>query len=204
MMNDITTQLKSLSGTYWAKFLLLSFVVGAIAGTTGDFVHVITRTDGYPANGPFPFLPFLPVKMPVWVPFLFGSAVMLMGAGHKMVQTLYHPRLAKNFMVSAWAPVVFVLLYAMTGFLHTGTGSWEDVWLAIVTFIIWWLMDRTFIGAGFALVNAVYGTCFEIFLVHVGGFFYYPEHSNLFGVPSWLPWLYMAASVCISLFVRLI
>jgi hypothetical protein len=204
MMNEVLTEKKTNSGTHWAKFLLLSFVVGAIAGTTGDFVHVITRTDGYPADGPFPFLPLLPVKMPVWVPFLFGTAVLLMGTSHKIMQKLFHPRMEKNFGVTASAPVLFVILYAMTGFLHTGTGSWEDVWLATATILIWWLMDRTFMGAGIALVNAVFGTAFEIFLVHVHGFFYYPEHANFYGVPSWLPWLYMAASVCVSLFVRLI
>ena len=203
-MNNVLTQMKSQSISTWAKFLLLSFIVGAFAGTTGDFVHVITRTDGYPLNGPFPFLPLLPVSMPIWVPFRFGTAVMLMGATHKMVQNQYHPRLEKNFLVSALAPFLFVLVYAMTGFLHTGTGGWEDVWLATVTFLIWWFMDRTAIGAGWAILNAICGTCFEMFLVHVGGFFYYPEHANFFGVPSWLPWLYMAASVCISLFVRLI
>ena len=203
-MNDLSVKQKPLTSAYWAKFILLSFVAGAIAGTTGDFVHVITHTDGYPADGPFPFLPLLPVKMPVWVPFLFGSAVMLMGVTHKLASTFYHPRLEKNTIVSSSAPFLFVLLYAMTGFLHTGTGGWEDIWLAVLTFLMWWFMDRTVMGAGLALLNAISGTLFEIFLVHMGGFFYYPEHSNLFGVPSWLPWLYMAASVCISLFVRLI
>ena len=188
----------------WASFFALSFFVGALAGTTGDFVHVITRTDGYPADGPFPFLPFLPVKMPVWVPFLFGSAVMLMAFSHQTFRSLYQPRLANHFIISALAPIFFVILYALTGFLHTGTGGWEDVWLATATFLIWFILDRTLWGAGFALLNAICGTAFEIFLVHIGGFFYYPEHANFFGVPSWLPWLYMAASVCISLFVRLI
>ena len=188
----------------WPAFILLSFIVGAIAGTTGDFVHVITLTDGYPLNGPFPFLPLLPVKMPVWVPFLFGSAVMLMAFSHQLYRNHYQPRLANNRIVSSLAPLLFVLLYALTGFLHTGTGGWEDVWLAAATFLICFLLDRTLWGAGFALLNAVCGTAFEIFLVHAGGFFYYPEHANFWGVPSWLPWLYMAASVCISLFVRLI
>ena len=193
-----------LTPTYWARFLLLSFIVGAIAGTTGDFVHVITQTDGYPTKGPFPFLPWLPVNMPVWVPFLFGTAVMLMATTHKLVQNLYTPRLSRHFFVSASAPLLFVTLYAMTGFLHTGTGGWEDVWLAITTFLIWWILDRTALGAALAVLNAICGTMFEIFLVGIGGFFYYPAHANMMGVPSWLPWLYMAASVCISLFVRLI
>lgn len=203
-MNDYLKEQKMLNNVKWAKFILLSFIAGAIAGTTGDFVHVITHTDGYPANGRFPFLPFLPVKMPVWVPFLFGTAVVLMAVSHKLMSGLFHPRLEKNAVISSSAPFIFVVVYAMTGFLHTGTGSWEDVWLATITILLWWFMDRTAIGAGMAVLNAISGTLFEIFLVSIGGFFYYPEHSNLYGVPSWLPWLYMAASVCISLFARLI
>jgi len=203
-MNQWNTGRKQQNAFWWVKFLLLSFIVGAIAGTTGDFVHVITHTDGYPPHGPFSFLPLLPVKMPIWVPFLFGTAVMLMATTHKLASQFYHPRLEQNAIISSSAPFIFVLLYALTGFLHTGTGGGEDVWLAIATFFIWWLMDRTAMGAGLAVLNAIAGTMFEIFLVGIGGFFYYPEHANLFGVPSWLPWLYMAASVCISLFVRLI
>ncbi len=203
-MNDWYKEQKQLNAFWWVKFLLLSFIVGAIAGTTGDFVHVITHTDRYPANGPFPFLPFLPVKMPVWVPFLFGTAVMLMASTHKILARFYHPRLENTAIVSSSAPFLFIIVYAMTGFLHSGTGGGEDIWLAIVTFSIWWFMDRTAVGAGLAILNAICGTTFEIFLVGIGGFSYYPEHANLFGVPSWLPLLYMVASICISLFVRLI
>lgn len=195
---------KPLNAVWWIKFLALSFIVGAIAGTTGDYVHVITRTDGYPLSGPFPFLPFLSVKMPVWVPFLFGTAVMVMATTHKLVSAFYTPRLASSPVVSSSAPFLFVVLYAATGFFHAGTGGGEDIWLAIVTILLWWYMDRTVMGASLAILNAIGGTLFEIMLVGIGAFFYYPEHANMLGVPSWLPWLYMAASVCVSLFVRLI
>jgi hypothetical protein len=195
---------KRANRNYWTRFLLISFVVGAIVGTTGDYVHVITHTDGYPRNGSFPFLPFSDVKMPVWVPFLFGTAVMLMGATHKFMSRLYHPRFENHFIISSSAPLLFVAMYAWSGFSESNTGGMRDVELAIMAILIWAILDGTKTGAFLALVNAFIGTGFEIFLVSIGGFFYYPHHSNLFGVPSWLPWLYMAASVCISLFVRLI
>jgi hypothetical protein len=184
------------------KLLLISFVVGALVGTTGDFVHVTTKTDGYPVPGPFPFIPFLPVSMPVWVPFLFGSAVLLMAVTHKMCAGVYTPRMASNRNLAYASPVIFVLVYAMTGYIQAGDGSWQDIWLVVLTLAIWWWADRTFWGAAFAILNAICGTAFEIFLVHVHGFFYYPDHSNFFGVPSWLPWLYNIASICISLMVR--
>ena len=203
-MNGTLEQNKRANRIYWSRFLLISFVVGAIAGTAGDYVHVITQTDGYPAKGPFPFLPFSSVHMPVWVPFLFGTAVMLMAVIHRFMSKIFHPRLERHFIIASSAPLIFVAIYAATGIFHSGTGGWEDVWLATVTILLWFVMDGTRTGAILALVNAFFGTCFEIFLVGIGAFYYYPTHSNLMGVPSWLPWLYMAASVCISLFVRLI
>jgi hypothetical protein len=200
---SISIQNKQANRIYWARLLFLSFILGAIAGTTGDYVHVSTHVDGYPANGAFPFLP-LDERMPVWVPFLFGGAVMLMATMHKLLSKLYHPRLEKHFVLGSVAPLIFVTIYALTGVFQTGTGGWEDVWLAAVAILLWWIMDGTRTGAILALVIAFFGTCFEMFLVSSGAFFYFKEHSNMLGVPSWLPWLYMVASVCISLFVRLI
>lgn len=183
-------------------FVLLCFVLGAIIGTIGDFCHVVTETDGYPKDGPFPFLPFLPVNMPVWVPFLFGGALILMGCAHRLLANTYRPALASNKDVAYAMPFLFVILYALTGFVELGTGGLQDIWVAAVAIGLWFAVDRSMMGAILALGNAIAGTMFEIMLVHLGGFFYYPEHSNLMGVPSWLPWLYMSASICISLFVR--
>ena len=184
------------------RFVLICFVLGAIAGTTGDFVHVITNTDGYPANGPFPFLPLIPVRMPVWVPFLFGSAMLLMGCSHKMLVGSYTPRLSGSTSFAIASLPLFIFIYACTGFVHAGTGSGQDIWLAAVAILLWWFADRTFTGALLAVVNAIGGTLFEMFLVHAHGFFYYPEHANFFGVPSWLPWLYAVAGIVVSVFVR--
>ncbi len=203
-MAELRWQNKAANRIFWVRFLTLSFVVGAIVGTTGDYCHVITNTDGYPKRGPFPFLPIPDVNMPVWVPFLFGTAVMLMATVHKLLAKAYHPRLEKHFVLAACAPLLFVTIYALSGFLQFGTGGWQDVWLAALAIFMWWAMDGTRLGAILAVTNAFFGTCFEIFLVSIGGFFYYKTHSNLMGVPSWLPWLYVIASVCISLFVRLI
>jgi hypothetical protein len=184
------------------KFLLFCFTLGAISGSIGDYVHVVTKTDGYPHDGPFPFLPFLNVEMPIWVPFLFGGAVLVMGISHKLFSMQYKPRLVSNKTIVTFAPFLFITIYALSGIIHAGTGGWQDVWLATAAILFWWLFDRTIIGAGLALLTAIGGTLFEIFLVSVHGFFYYPEHSNLFGVPSWLPWLYVVASITVSLVVR--
>lgn len=184
------------------RFILTAFVVGACVGTTGDFVHVYTKTTGYPANGPFPFLPLLPVLMPIWVPVEFGLAVVLMAVSHKLLSPLYTPRLAVNRTLATWAPVLFTGLYAMTGLIQLGVGGWQDAWIAAAFILLWWFFDRTVWGIIFAIIIGLIGSSFEIFLTGVGGFFYYPKNANFMGVASWLPWLYMSASICVSLFVR--
>lgn len=183
-------------------FVILCFVLGAIIGTIGDFCHVFTEVDAYPANGPAPFLPLLPVLMPVWVPFLFGGALMMMGIVHRLLANTYRPAMGNNPDIAYAMPFLFTMLYGLTGFINLGTGGLQDVWIAAVAVLLWFAVDRSMIGAILALGNAIAGTMFEIMLVHAGGFYYLPEHANLMGVPSWLPWLYMSASICISLFVR--
>jgi hypothetical protein len=184
------------------NYLSTCFLIGAIICTTGDFVHVITKTDAYPADGPFPFLPFIPVKMPVWVPFLFGFAVVMLGIIQRMFSPAFKPRLADSPIVAIAAPFIFLVIYMLTGFIQAGTGGIQDVWLAAVVILFWLIADGTLTGLLLCLVAAVIGTSFEIFLVHIHGFYYLPEHANFFGVPSWLPWLYMAASASASLFTR--
>ena len=110
--------------------------------------------------------------------------------------------MARNQMAGTLAPLIFLVVYALSGVIQAGTGGLQDVWLATVAILFWWITDRTRIGAMLALLTAVGGTIFEIFLVSIHAFSYYPQHANLMGVPSWLPWLYVVASVAISLVVR--
>ncbi|HWB62595.1 MAG TPA: hypothetical protein VG603_03720 [Chitinophagales bacterium] len=192
------------SKAFSASFFAICFLLGAIVCTTGDFIHVVTKTDGYPADGPFPFLPFLPVNMPVWVPLLFGSAVVLIGTLHKICAPYFTPHLAHNKSLALASPLIFLALYAGSGLIPAQTGGFQDIWLGLAALSFWRYADGTPIGALLAVVAAICGTAFEMMLVHIHGFFYYPCHANFFGAPSWLPWLYVAASVSVSLFVRYI
>jgi hypothetical protein len=186
------------------KFIVTCFVLGAILGTTGDFVHVITKTDGYPADGPFPFLPFLPVSMPVWVPFLFGGAVVLMGITQRLFSVVYTPRFATSRFAAIASPLFFLLVYALSGFVNTHSETRQNLWLALVAISTWYVADRTLTGMGLAALTALAGTTVEIFLVHIHAFYYWPAHADFFGVPSWLPWLYVVASLCAGLFTRIL
>jgi hypothetical protein len=66
--------------------------------------------------------------------------------------------------------------------------------------MIAWLVDRRPIGAMHALGAAIAGTGVEIALVQAGTFGYH--EGPLFGVPLWLPLLYVCASYAVATVAR--
>ena len=175
--------------------LLIIFVLGGILGTAGDYSHVASLTDGY-ANPWYP----LPTGQPLWVPFLFATATLSI----TLSQLLSEPILGtKNKKIpslgSAFAGAsVFLGLYVASGFLPLPTGGAKDLLLWTCCFLFWALADRTWQGVVFAVGTAIVGTLVEIGLTRSGAFYYTEGSNNFFGVPSWLPALYVAASVAIG------
>ncbi len=152
----------------------------------------------------FRFYRYFRLKCPFGCPFCLVAAFVLMGVTHKLFSVAFNPRFSHNKVIATLAPLIFVLIYALSGLIHAGTGGLQDVWLACAAILFWWIVDRTSVQAMLALLIAVSGTLFEIFLVSIHGFSYFPQYANLFGVPSWLPWLYASASISVSLVVRYI
>lgn len=192
------------------RSVLISFVGGAIAGTIGDFCHVWTATDGYPFFaaaiaattafvrflGTIPPIPFLPAAVPLWVPLLMGSAGVMLVHSQRLMGLGPDLKLGhKSELRALMGPIAFVALYALSGFMTLPAGGIKDVILALLVGLFWWTADRNLKSLGFAIVAAIAGTLFEIFIVQNGVFFYHPTHSNLMGVPSWLPTLYIMASL---------
>ena len=72
--------------------------------------------------------------------------------------------------------------------------------------VFWKVYDRTLGGLLFGIAVSIIGTSVEILLVHEGFFFYGTHIHKLFGVASWLPWIYLSAAVAAtdtgSLFVK--
>jgi hypothetical protein len=167
--------------------ILILLAVGAIGGTLGDLCHVLSKTEGYPT---FPF----------WVPLLFASAVLAIGIAHpwfdRIARTSRTLRPGLLSQSRVWGGLVLLLAtWAASGFLNLSTGGSKDLVIAGTAIAAWWLLERTWSGIVLGLLTAVLGTTAEILQSRAGIFFYYPEHQNLWGVPSWLPYLYFIASV---------
>jgi hypothetical protein len=178
------------------QIILALFLLGAVGGTLGDFFHVMTHTDGYPQ-----FSWMLPgTGQPFWVPLLFGSATLAIGLSHPWINQWLGPKKIKrrSFAQIILGNLLFLLLYAASGFLPFATGGLQDILLMTGAISIWLYFDPTWQGAFLCVGTAILGTLVEITLTHFQGFFYYPEVANFYGVPSWLPWLYVAASVTVG------
>jgi hypothetical protein len=178
---------------------LLLFTFGAIVGTLGDYCHVISQTDGYLS----PLAP-LPTGQPFWVPLLFGSATLSIGLSHTWFDQWIGPKKRKimKFEACLLANLAFFSLYAMSGYLPFETGGLRDVILFLGGVSVWLIFDRTWQGLLQASVTAMIGFGVEVLLTQIGAFYYYPHAANAMGVPSWLPWLYVAASVSVAQMAR--
>jgi hypothetical protein len=179
-----------------ARWTIL-FLSGAVGGTLGDFCHVASRTDTYPLTSG-PQLPGLGI--PYWVPVLFGSAGLAIGLSHPWLDSrIGRPTRPRPGLRSpAWVGIGLAWLlvtWAASGFLPLATGGAKDGAIAAIAGLGWWVLDRTWAGLGLAVATAVLGTGAEILLVHLGIFAYLAPHTNLQGVPSWLPYVYVIASV---------
>jgi len=171
------------------KLILILFALGAIGGTLGDLSHVLTGTTGYPQDFYWWYLPY---GLPFWVPLLFGSLTVILGGTH-IQMTLGTKSDLGSFQWRFSGSFACLGLYLVSGFLPWPAGHLSDLVLGLVSFFIWWTWDRSLLGLGGGVVAAILGTSFEIILVHKQIFYYQPHAANLFGVPSWLPWLYFAA-----------
>jgi len=173
-------------------------LAGAILGPVGDFCHVFTETTGYP-QGVFAFYFW---KIPFWVPLLFGGAALMIGLSHPFLDRLFKAPLSRpgsqDWKSIVCGLVVFIALYSLSGFLPWEAGGFSDIILAMGGLGVWGILDRTWQGILFGILTAIVGTFIEIILVKIGAFYYLPHASNVWGVASWLPWIYIAASVTVG------
>ena len=178
--------------------VLILFVLGATLGPLGDWFHVISETTAYPSG----VYAFYFGKQPYWVPLLFGAAGLAIGLSHpQMDRWLGAPfgrRGSRGIAGVIFGIAAFLGIYAMSAFAPLETGSSLDITIAAAAMLLWWAADRTWQGLLLAALTAAVGCAVEIYLVQQRAYVYLSPKDNFYGVASWLPWLYVAASVAVG------
>lgn len=181
------------------SFLILA-AIGAVVGTLGDYAHFACGIDGYPPGGAR--LPWL--GLPLWVPGLFAAAALALTAAHRLAGRFRAKEAAPARPALIAGALGFPALYLLSAFLPPSLGLLKDLALAFCAIATWWATDRSAVGAALALATAAAGVGTEAWLVSRGIFFYLPSSAAFLGVPSWLGWLYVAASVAVGCLLRLL
>jgi hypothetical protein len=165
-------------------------VAGALLGTLLDFVHVATATTRY--RDPV----FLGLAW--WVPLLFAGAALGIGLSHTTADRVLGraPRPDPIHVVAGM--VMLLALWAASGVVKPARSALAV--LVPASLALWWWLDGSAAGLALAAATAACGVVVEATLVSLGAFSYVAPDAGR--VASWLPWLYVAASVAVGNFAR--
>jgi len=168
------------------SLLAVMFALGFVIGPALDQIHVLTHTLSYPRQD------FL--RQSWWVFPQFGIAAIAMTLPFWMLRPVFGDREVEPVAIAevAWTLIRFVTMYLLSGLLH------DHEWLLVAWFLIAFglTVARRREGAPVhvhALTCAIGGTAWEATISGLGHF-HYDVPSSLFGVPAWLPFLYLHAA----------
>jgi hypothetical protein len=169
------------------RAILWLFLLGATLGTTLDAFHVYSYVEQYPH----------PVLFGVtwWVPLLFGSAVVVIGYSHPLVDPLIHNlrrprRLTTSIAQLAWLLLAYLIAASPISSLA------KAILLMLIYFNFWLLTGGGWQNLLLSLLTAITGTLVEMTLVAAGAFSYL--QPDILGVPYWLPFMYACASLAVG------
>jgi hypothetical protein len=169
---------------------LLLAALGATLGTALDGIHTHLGATAYTH----------PVfwRAAWWVPPLFGGAFAIGMACPLAERFLRRASRAPASGAIALAFVAFIGAY----FLSVAPLPWPaTAALLLGIFVVAWArLDRSPVSLGIAVLAAFGGPAVEALLVTQGLFHYH--RFTAFGVPGWLPFLYMVAAVPLTLLAR--
>jgi hypothetical protein len=163
---------------------------GAVFGTFCDAVHVATTTTRYTHPA------FAGVAW--WTPLLFATASAAIGLSHTLIDLLLDRAVRPTTTTVVAGMVILVVLWATSGLVKPAhTALWI---LAPASIATWWFLDGSVVGLVLAFATAASGVAVEATLVSGGVFTYVAPDAGR--VASWLPWLYVAASVAVGNYAR--
>jgi hypothetical protein len=167
----------------WGRAWLILFGLGATLGVALDGIHTHFGATEYTVPVVF--------RMAWWVPLLFGNAFTI-GLLAPLLDRR-PPRGNPVLAMAAFAGAYWLSVLPLPGLAVAAV-------LCAVFVVAWWVFDRTAVGLAIALAAAVGGPAVESFLVSQGLF----RHLSVlaFGVPAWLPALYLNAAVGLTTLAR--
>jgi hypothetical protein len=169
---------------------LILAALGATLGTLLDGIHSHFGATAY--THPVAW------RAAWWVPLLFAGAYTI-GLVRPLLERRFHVRSP----LPTWPAVtlafgLFIGAYWLS--VLPASGPVVAAVLAGVFLLAWSLCDRSHLGLAIALAAAAGGPAVEALLVSRGVFVHL--HTFAFGVPAWLPFLYMTASVALCALAR--
>ena len=158
-------------------------------GPIGDIVHVATGTAGYP-HAAFWGLAW-------WVPLLFGGAAVVVAYSHVSTDTIIrsHQALPRTYFDIILSLISFLTIYCASGVLPFGNFE-KFLILMVMALATWYIFEGTLPGLFQALVTSVAGCTVEALIIASENFYY--TEPDVWGIPLWLGWLYVAASVSVG------
>lgn len=168
--------------------VLVLLLAGAALGTLFDWTHVTTSTTAYTSP--------TWLGLPWWIPLMYAAAGLGIGLSHPQLDR-YLARPPRPL-----TPLALVLGIIALGAIWAGSGllplpHWQrGLILAPAAMLVWWTLDRTRAGLVLAGITAIAGCAAEITLSKLGHFNY--MNPDIAGITSWLPWIYVAASVAVG------
>ncbi len=165
-------------------------VAGAVLGTLLDGVHVATATTRYARPAV--------LGLAWWVPLEFGAAALAIGLSHRLVDRLLGRDVRPSGARVAAGMALALALWATSGVVKPA-GMALGI-LAPASVAMWLALDGTLVGLALAIATAAAGVTVESTLVSLGVFAYAAPDAGR--VASWLPWLYVAASVAVGNYAR--
>jgi hypothetical protein len=165
-------------------------LAGALFGTLLDGVHVATATTRYA----HPAL----LGLAWWAPLLFAGASLAIGVSHRLIDEILGRDVRPATSRVAAGMALLLLLWATSGLVKPARLA---LWILVPASLLMWLaLDGSVVGLVLALATASCGVAVEAMLVSAGAFTYVAPDAGR--VASWLPWLYVAASVAVGNYAR--
>jgi len=170
------------------------FALGAAASLVGDHSHIVTGTTEYLSDA----VPFV-WSSPIWFPILVGLATVSIA---ELRLHLPDPRRSVTARQGLAGVAAVLGIYVTTALVHSGPAALVNTLIYALAVITWCALGDRY-GAVCGVIAAVVGPAVESVIAAAGLARYAADSDALFGVAPWLPALYFAFGVVVSLLAEI-